>query len=156
MIYELRPALWEDNAFLELLYADVHRAELAALALPGTGLAQLVALRFKAERMALAAKFPDADHSIIAAGSTGIGHLLLTETPAEIRLIDIALLAPFRGAGVGTGIIEQLQTYAAESSLPLRLSVQPQSPAVRLFERLGFAHIGGQTDNLHMEWMAQT
>jgi ribosomal protein S18 acetylase RimI-like enzyme len=154
MTYELRPALWEDNPFLETLYADVHGAEFASLSLPEPALAQLVTLKFKAERMALAASYPDADHSIISVGNTGIGHLLLNETPTEIQLIDVALLAPLRGAGVGASIIEQLQAFAVERRLPLRLSVHPQNPAARLFERLGFVTIGVDTNRSNMEWNA--
>jgi ribosomal protein S18 acetylase RimI-like enzyme len=155
MTYELRPALWEDNAFLETLYADVHGAEFASFSLPASALAQLIALRFKADRMALAAKFPDADHSIVSVGNTSIGHLLLNETPTDIQLIDIALLTPLRSVGVGASIIEQLQAYAAERSLPLRLSVDPQNPVTRLFKRLGFVCIGDQTNLLHLEWIAR-
>jgi ribosomal protein S18 acetylase RimI-like enzyme len=155
MTYELRPALWEDNTFLEALYADVHRPEFASLALPAPALAQLVALKSKADRMAFATQFPDADHNIIWVGGHPIGRVLLNETPTEIQLIDVALLTPLRGAGVGGSIIEQLQTYAAECSLPLRLSVHPQNPATRLFERLGFIKIAGQTDVVQMEWTAR-
>ena len=155
MTYELRPALWEDNPFLETLYADVHGAEFASLSLPSPSLAQLVALRFKAERMAFAAKSLDADHNVIWVDDHRIGRVLLNETPTEIQLIDLALLAPFRGAGVGASIIQQLQTYAAERSLPLRLSIHPQNPATRLFHRLGFINIGDQTNPLQMEWFAR-
>ena len=154
MTYELRPALWEDNPFLEALYADVHGAELASLSLLAPALAHLVALRLKAERMSLAAKFPDSDHSIISVGNTGIGHLRLNETPTEIELIDVALLTPFRDAGVGASIIQQLQAYAAERSLPLRLSVDPQNAATRLFDRLGFVTIAANTARADMEWNA--
>jgi len=150
MTYELRPALWEDNPFLETLYADVHGPEFASLALPEDALAQLVALKFKAERMAFATQFPDADHNIIWAGEHRVGRTLLNETPTEIQLIDLALLTPLRGAGVGTSIIQQLQGYAAEQGLPVRLSVHPQNPAARLFHHLGFVSIGDQ-----MEWIAQ-
>jgi ribosomal protein S18 acetylase RimI-like enzyme len=154
MTYELRSALWEDNPFLETLYADVHGPEFASLSLHAAGLAQLVALRFKAERMAFAAQFPDADHNIIWVAGHRIGRVLLNETPTEIQLIDVALLTPLRGAGVGASIIQQLQTYAAERRLPLRLSVHPQNPATRLFERLGFARVGVETNPTQMEWVA--
>jgi ribosomal protein S18 acetylase RimI-like enzyme len=156
MTYELRPALWEDNPFLEALYTDVHGPEFASLALPTPALAQLIALKFKAERMAFAAQFPDADHNIIWVGRHRIGHILFNETPTEIRLIDTALLALFRNAGIGTSIIEQLQNYAAECALPLRLSIHPQNPATRLFHRLGFANIGDETNAMRMEWTAQS
>jgi len=138
MTYELRPALWEDNSFLEVLYADVHNAEFASLGLPEDALAQFVALRFKAERMSLIAKFPDADHNILWVGEHRIGHMLLNETPTEIQLVDLALLTPFRGGGVGTSILQQLQSYAAERGLPLRLSCRPENAATKLFDRFGF------------------
>ena len=156
MTYELRSALWEDNPFLEALYADVHGSEFASLSLPAPAFAQLIALKFKAERMAFAAQFPDADHNIIWVGKHRIGRVLLTEAETEIQLIDISLLSPFRGAGIGASILEQLQNYAAECALPLRLSIHPQDPAIRLFHRLGFANIGDQTNATRMEWTAQS
>ena len=152
MTYELRPALWEDNAFLEKLYADVHGPKFASLGLSADYLAQMLALRFKAEHMDFATRFPDADHSIIHVENTAIGRVLIDETPAAIRLVDMALLSPLRGAGVGTSILEQLQTYAAEHGLPLRLAVHPQNPAIRLFHRLGFVTIGTETHGTEMEW----
>ena len=152
MTYELRPALWEDNPFLGALYADVHGPEFAPLELSADHLAHLLALKFKAQRMEFATRFPDADHSIITVGSTAIGHLLLNETSTEIQLVDVALLSPLRGAGVGTSILEQLQAYATERDLPLRLSVHPQNPATRLFHRLGFVTTNAEASLTEMEW----
>jgi ribosomal protein S18 acetylase RimI-like enzyme len=116
--------------------------------LPTPTLAQFIALKFTAHRMARAAEFPDADHSVLWADNHRIGQLLLHETGAEVRLLDLTLLAAFRGEGIGTSVIEQLQTYACERGLPLRLSVQPLNPARRLFTRLGFVDIDGP----NMEW----
>jgi len=154
MTYELRPALWEDNPFLEALYADVHGPEFAPLELSADYLAHLLALKFKAQRMDIATRFPDADHSIIRVGNAAIGHVLLNETPTAIELVDVALLSPLRGAGVGTSILEQLQAYATERELPLRLSVHPQNPATRLFHRLGFVTTSAETSRTDMEWNA--
>jgi len=154
MTYELRAALWEDNPFLEALYADAHGPEFASLSLPAPDLAHLVALRFKAERMAFATQLLDADHNIIWVDDHRIGRVLLNETPTEIQLVDLALLTPLRGAGVGASIIEQLQTYAAQHNLPLRLSVHPRNPATRLFERLGFINVSADTTRIDMEWTA--
>jgi ribosomal protein S18 acetylase RimI-like enzyme len=113
-------------------------------------LAQFIALKFKAQRMARAAEFPDLDHSILWVAGHRIGQLLLHETDAEVRLLDLSLLAAFRGEGIGTSIVEQLQTYARERGLPLRLSVDTLNPAKHLFNRLGFAEIGEPS----MEWTA--
>jgi GNAT superfamily N-acetyltransferase len=148
--YELRPALWEDNPFLEELFAEVHAAEFSTFNLHPEAWAQFIALKFKAHRMARAADFPGADHSILWAGDHRIGELLLHETATEVRLLDLILLSPFRGAGIGSSIIEQLQTYARDRGLPLRLSIDPLNPAKRLFARLGFVDIAGP----NMEWAA--
>jgi GNAT superfamily N-acetyltransferase len=124
MNYELQPALWEDNAFLEELFGDVRAADFASLDLSETDLAQLLALK----------------------------RVLLNETEAEVRLVDIALLKPFRGAGVGTSIVQQLQAHADAQGLPLRLSVKAQNPARRLFERLGFVASRDGELTINMEW----
>ena len=41
--------------------------------------------------------------------------MLLNETLTEIQLVDLALLTPLRGAGIGASIVEQLQTYAGRA-----------------------------------------
>ena len=70
-----------------------------------------------------------------------IGRVYLRQGSTEIRLMDIALLPPLRGAGIGRCLIEALKTQAALRGLDLTLHVEPNNPAQRLYQRLGFSLI---------------
>jgi ribosomal protein S18 acetylase RimI-like enzyme len=70
-----------------------------------------------------------------------IGRLYLRAGSTEIRLMDIALLPPSRGGGIGRCLIEALQAEGRARGLDITLHVEPNNPAQRLYQRLGFALI---------------
>jgi ribosomal protein S18 acetylase RimI-like enzyme len=148
MDYQLRPAMPDDDSFLEQLYADVHMAEFAPLGLPAPALEQLMQMQHRAQCAEYGAQFPRAESSIVWAGPYRIGRLLVEESEGEIRLIDVALLGAFRNLGVGAGLIEELKQRAEARKFPLRLSVRSGNPAGRLYSRLGFVGVQGDA----MEW----
>lgn len=78
---------------------------------------------------------PDSPHDAL------IGRIYLRQGSTEIRLMDIALLPPLRGTGIGRCLIESLKTRAASRGLDITLHVEPNNPAQRLYQRLGFALI---------------
>lgn len=59
-------------------------------------------------------------------------------TPSGIVLVNIALLVRFRGFGIGTCVLRDLQERALREKSPLRLSVVRDNPALALYKRLGF------------------
>jgi len=71
---------------------------------------------------------------------------------AEIRMVDIALLPPSRNAGIGTALRRDLLAEAAIAHQPVRIHVEKFNPALRLYERLGFAPIEDKGVYLFMEW----
>ena len=150
----LKLATPEDQAFLSELFNNVRSVEFAPLALPEQALTQLLAMQFRAQQSGYAAQFPQAVDRILWSGTTRIGHLLVNESPDEIRLVDIALLAPYRGQGRGGHLIQGLCVQAIKAGLPLRLSVRFGNPAEHLYERLGFARTGGDGVYVTMEFPA--
>lgn len=56
------------------------------------------------------------------------------ETPE----LAVAVLSVYRGRGVGTILLKRLLGAAEESFRAVSLSVSPDNPAARLYERLGF------------------
>jgi ribosomal protein S18 acetylase RimI-like enzyme len=70
----------------------------------------------------------------------------------EIILVDIAFLAEYRDRGIGTTLVTELQREATNTSIPLRLSVLRNSPAQRLYERLGFRAADQDEMYIKMEW----
>jgi len=70
---------------------------------------------------------------------------------ADIPEIGIAVEAASRGRGIGRLLIERLQDEAIRRGYAgLSLSVHPENPALRLYERAGFERIGGSA--LTMLW----
>ncbi|MGH3024072.1 MAG: GNAT family N-acetyltransferase [Gaiellaceae bacterium] len=58
--------------------------------------------------------------------------------------LSIGVLARARGRGVGTSLLRALLERARGAGFrAISLSVEPDNPAVRLYERAGFARVGG-------------
>jgi ribosomal protein S18 acetylase RimI-like enzyme len=53
-------------------------------------------------------------------------------------MVDIAILPPWRGRGVGGALLRALQDEARAAVRPLTIHVERMNPAMRLYERLGF------------------
>jgi ribosomal protein S18 acetylase RimI-like enzyme len=152
MDFVLSLATPEDDAFLAKLFSDVHATEFAPLGLPEAALVQLLNMQFRGQRGGYAAQFPKAVDEILWIGPARAGRLLVNDGEDELRLVDIALLTPYRGQGVGGRVVQGLCERASTSGLPLRLSVRFGNPAERLYERLGFVRTGSDGINVAMEF----
>jgi GNAT superfamily N-acetyltransferase len=63
---------------------------------------------------------------------------------ATVPEISIGVVEPMRGRGVGTMLLDALIAEARRQHVrAISLSVEPDNPAARLYERLGFAAAGG-------------
>jgi len=67
------------------------------------------------------------------------GRLYVHRGPSEIRVVDIALLPEYRGAGVGTSLLQDLLAEGDAAGKSVTIHVERMNPALRLYERLGFA-----------------
>lgn len=65
------------------------------------------------------------------------------ETPE----LGIALLPEFRGKGVGTALMKRLSEAASQNYPAICLSVSPNNPAMRLYEKLGFKTVDVRNDH---------
>lgn len=149
---DLVPALPEDEDFLLAVYASTRREEVALWGWDAEKQAGFLRMQFSMQRQSYELQFPGADQRLILTDGHRAGRLILHRTPTEIRVVDIALLPEYRGAGIGTRVIQGLQAEAAAAHLPLRLSVDKSNPARRLYERLGFRLIGENESRFAMEW----
>jgi ribosomal protein S18 acetylase RimI-like enzyme len=78
---------------------------------------------------------------VIVVGGEPAGRLYLDRSGSELHVLDIALLPPFRGRGIGSRLLGQLAAEADAASVPLTVYVEKQNPARRLYERLGFREV---------------
>ena len=73
---------------------------------------------------------------------------------SRIELAGIQLRPSSQRHGIGTAIIRELQGEAARDQVPLELGVEKDNPhARRLYERLGFAHVGENDSEYLMRWV---
>ena len=92
------------------------------------------------------------DFLVILRDAVPVGRLAIARWQDEIRMVDIALLPPSRNAGIGTAILRDILVEAAAAHKPVRIHVEQCNPALRLYERLGFAPIEDKGVYLFMEW----
>ncbi len=137
-VVSLRPEEPQDWEFVVGLYSAVRAEEVAPVPWPEE--AKLAFLRSQCElqRDHYRRHYPGAHFLIIGCADRPIGRMYVHETPAEVRLMDIALVDAERGKGIGTSLIQELLDSAAASQLPVTLHVEPINPALRIYERMGF------------------
>ena len=69
---------------------------------------------------------------------------------AETPELGIAVLSQHRGKGIGTTLLTELIHHLNGQYKALSLSVDPENPAMRLYERLGFEVVGKSGTSLTM------
>jgi ribosomal protein S18 acetylase RimI-like enzyme len=102
----------------------------------------LVAMQFRAQTVSINLDHPLADTKIVMVDDACAGRLIVDRSGDHIEVIDIALLPDFRGHGIGTSVLGAVLASADQAGQIVRLRVEKQSRAVRLYERLGFAICG--------------
>jgi GNAT superfamily N-acetyltransferase len=150
----LRPIRSEDASFLSRLYATTREREMSLVDVGPGEKQEFLHEQFLAQDAHYRRYFADAEFSVIEAGGEPVGRYYVRRGTEEYRVIDMALLPEWRGRGIGTALLRDLLDGAAEAGVPIRLRVEPQNRARRLYERLGFRTIADETVNLHLEWRA--
>lgn len=136
----LRPVTLADEPFLLQVFASTREAELAAL--PPAVAEPFLHSQFELQRRAFASAHPDREDSVVLdAAGTPVGRIVVSEGPAALHLVEIALLTSARGSGIGTALITALQQRATDLGVPLLLHAEAGGNAQRLYERLGFTVI---------------
>ncbi|MEN3325247.1 MAG: hypothetical protein V7638_54 [Acidobacteriota bacterium] len=144
----LREVTTEDQPFLFEVYASTRMDELQQ-----TGWSDEQKLAFiRMQFLVRERTHQRADDRIILLNGKPIGRMLVDRGEAAILLRDIAVLTEYRNAGVGSRLIQDLMKEAAAAGKPIQLHVVASSPAVRLYERLGFRQTGDDAAYLEMEW----
>jgi ribosomal protein S18 acetylase RimI-like enzyme len=109
-------------------------------------------MQFQFQTMHYRKHYADASFQIILRDNAPIGRIYLHHGAREVRLMDIALLAEFRGSGIGRSIIEDVLRDAALQGKSVTLHVERFNRALHLYERLGFRVAEDQGVNFFMEW----
>lgn len=143
-----------DLPFLCALYASTREAELAQVSWPEEAKQAFLADQFRRQHEHYVRNYVGADFLVIERddGNEKIGRLYVHRTPREIRLMDIALVASERGRGIGGALLAELMDEARATGAQITLHVEPNNPACRLYERLGFALIENRGVYLFLGW----
>lgn len=148
----LRPATAADAPLLLRIYASTREEELAPVPWTTEQKEAFVAMQFAAQSAHYAEHYPGMTADVVLVDGEAAGRLLVARWSAEIRIVDIALLAAFRGRGAGGELLAGLMREAAAAGRRLSIHVERANRALGLYERLGFRPVGETGIHLRMEW----
>lgn len=161
MHWALRPVTPADQAFLLQVYASTRADELALTGWDTATREAFVRQQAQAQVAHYQGHWPDALHQVISCQDPGpqgndwhdVGRLWLNLHADASHVLDIALLAEWRGRGLGQMVLRRVMREAAACGRDVTIYVEAGNPARRLYDRLGFLPIG-QPDGLHqlMRW----
>ena len=114
---------------------------------------QFLASQFDMQNRYYRQHYHNSRFDVIEQDGVAIGRLYVARWPAEMCVIDIALVPEIRGQGLGGRIMQALLDEAAAAGQRVSIHVEINNPAYRLYERLGFKPDGEETTfNQKMIW----
>ncbi len=149
---DFRPITDRDQEFLYAVYASTRDEEMAMVPWSDEQKQEFLRMQFNAQHTFYTEQFSEAEFQIIEEHGEGIGRLYVERRDDEIRVIDIALLPQHRGKGLGAKLMQQVLDEAAAVNKRVRIHVERENPAMRLYDRLGFRKIEEQGVYYLMEW----
>src|SRR5947207_1462310 len=151
-MFSLRPITPEDTSFLARVYASSRVEELAVTGWSEELKANFCRSQFDAQSAYYAVNYPEASFQIIERDGWPAGRLYVARWEKEIRIVDITLLPEFRGSGIGTKLLHDLQAEARSAGKPLTIHVERFNRALGLYQRLGFELVEDKGVYFLMEW----
>jgi ribosomal protein S18 acetylase RimI-like enzyme len=148
---KLRPAEEKDNSFIETVYRSTREDELILTNWTEHQKWAFIKMQSMAQLAEYKIKFPGAAFQIIIFKKQDAGRFYTWENENEIRLIDITLLPPFRGKGIGAFLLGELIKRSNKVQKKISLHVDPENPALKLYLRSGFIHIKNNGRHYYME-----
>ena len=139
---ELRPTAEADLPFLRALFASTRWQEMAATGWRDDQKQAFLDDQFRLQDLHYTTHYPDGEFHIITRGGEPIGRLYLYRGPAAWQIVDISLLPPWCGQGIGGALLRQTLRDADALKVPVGLHVTVFNPARRLYDRLGFTPVG--------------
>jgi ribosomal protein S18 acetylase RimI-like enzyme len=154
MTISLRPFRADDQEFLYQLYASTRLHEIAGLGWPAPQQEMFLRMQFNAQYRSYEAAYGQAEHQIVEHDGKPVGRIMVLWEKDFTLLVDIALLAEYRGRAIGGDLLHDLIQRCTHAGVPLRLQVLKNNPALRLYQRLGFINTGEDQMYIQMERQA--
>lgn len=143
-----------DRAFLLAVYADSRCEELMSLGWAAQQIAAFAEMQFGFQQRFYEMRYPAADHCILLCEGEEAGQWRVHRGDDEFVLVDISLLARFRGRGIGSARIGELCREAGRRNVGVRLDVRPDNRAYQLYRRLGFEEQSRDITGVRLAWRA--
>lgn len=134
----LRPIDDSDLPFLGALYASTRWEELAPVPWSEDDKRRFLHQQHTLQHRHYQAHYASAEFLLLERHGEPIGRVYVHRSAGEICLMDIALLPPHRGRGLGSALIAELVAEADAAGLPVTLHVERENPAQRLYARHRF------------------
>jgi ribosomal protein S18 acetylase RimI-like enzyme len=150
----LRPATDADRAHLLAVYASTREEELAQVAWAEGQREAFVQLQFDLQDTQYRRNNPEGTFDVVEVDGRPAGRLYVDRRADDIRIVDVALLPAFRGAGIGQRLVEGVLAEARATDRRVSIHVEVHNPAARLYERLGFVAVSERGVYRLMEWSA--
>ncbi len=127
-----------DLPFCLELFTSTRMADLEVVPWSAEQKAAFCLQQFEAQHQHYVTNSPNAEFLVIEQRGERIGRLYIELTDSEFTLMEITLSPALRGQGIGTAITAELLAQAHRLGRVMCLHVEPNNPARRLYERLGF------------------
>ena len=150
----LRPITTADMAFLFKVYASTREEELAVVPWTPEQKVAFLGMQFQAQHSHYQTHYADASFQIVQEHETPIGRLYVHRSPSTIMVMDIALMPEYRGKGLGSTLMKQIQTEAREAGKTVKIYVEQNNRALSIYRKLGFVQTGLEGVYFAMEWHA--
>jgi GNAT superfamily N-acetyltransferase len=150
----LRPAVQDDLAFMRQLYGLLRADELDQVPWPDAFKQTFLDSQFALQHRHFVTYYADADFYVVECDDMAIGRYYLLRESSCFLVVDIALLPPWRGRGIGSALLEWTKTLTREhdaSGIELHVDVHNVG-ARRLYARAGFVETVQGDPYIAMRW----
>jgi ribosomal protein S18 acetylase RimI-like enzyme len=148
----------EDLPFLRELYGDLRKEELDQSGLPEAMRHAFLDSQFSLQHHHFTSHYATSDFLLLKYTDRPIGRYYLLRSQPYFLIVDVGLIRPFRGRGIGSALIEGTQALAAESgAMGIDLHVyEHNAEAQRLYKRLNFVETEREGTHLGMRWSRES
>jgi ribosomal protein S18 acetylase RimI-like enzyme len=148
----LRPAQQADYFFMRQLYAAAREEELKQFPFDELQKKDFLDQQFAAQYQHYQLHYPTCERNIVEREGKAVGRLWVDEWRDQIRIVDIALMPEWRGAGIGSMLLHEVLERGRAAGKPVTIHVEAYNPALRLYERLGFVKVDTNGVYYLMKW----
>ncbi|GAA4875144.1 GNAT family N-acetyltransferase [Ferrimonas pelagia] len=149
----LRPVQVSDRPFLQRLYYSLREEEFEQAQVTPADRLHFLEQQFQAQQHHYFTHYCTDHFYLVEIGAVPAGRLFVDYWRDQIRIVDIALLEPYRGKGIGGQLLNQVLSEGRARHLPVTIHVEKYNPALALYQRLGFEVIGVTNEVYYlMQW----